>query len=182
MLRPVDREKCTDLNSAREATLISAAARIAERLEARRLRAGRWVARCPAHADRAPSLSISEGRDGRALLHCFAGCSLSTILSSAGLSVHHLFAAGSQPSRGQLEGAERRRAQQAAGRRRERLRIELLRSQWEGLKGSANRLARTLATMHEDTPGGAELVACFHTVMDELRLVDQAITGDQEWL
>jgi putative DNA primase/helicase len=39
-------------------------------------RAGRdWMARCPAHNDREPSLAIREGRDGRVLLKCHAGCS-----------------------------------------------------------------------------------------------------------
>jgi putative DNA primase/helicase len=38
-----------------------------------------WVARCPAHDDRHPSLSIAEGADGRLLLRCFAGCSWSAI-------------------------------------------------------------------------------------------------------
>ena len=34
---------------------------------------GEWSARCPAHRDRVNSLSISEGADGRVLLHCHAG-------------------------------------------------------------------------------------------------------------
>jgi len=33
-----------------------------------------WVACCPAHADKNPSLSIDETRDGKVLLHCHAGC------------------------------------------------------------------------------------------------------------
>src|SRR5574341_721332 len=32
-----------------------------------------FIARCPAHHDRTPSLSIRE-LDGRVTLHCFAGC------------------------------------------------------------------------------------------------------------
>lgn len=32
-----------------------------------------WMAHCPAHDDRDPSLSITE-RDGRVLWHCYAGC------------------------------------------------------------------------------------------------------------
>ena len=33
-----------------------------------------WMARCPAHEDRKPSLSISSGKDGKVLVHCHAGC------------------------------------------------------------------------------------------------------------
>ena len=48
--------------------------------------AGRWVARCPAHNDHSPSLSISECDDGRVLLKCFAGCETEDVLSAVGLS------------------------------------------------------------------------------------------------
>lgn len=34
-----------------------------------------WLARCPAHEDKGPSLSVANGTDGRLLLHCFGGCS-----------------------------------------------------------------------------------------------------------
>ncbi len=34
---------------------------------------GGYMARCPAHEDRTPSLSVTE-RDGRVLVNCFAGC------------------------------------------------------------------------------------------------------------
>jgi hypothetical protein len=47
---------------------------------------GRWVACCPAHGDKAPSLSIRELPDGRVLLHCFAGCPTESVLGAAGLS------------------------------------------------------------------------------------------------
>src|SRR5262249_52810779 len=43
-----------------------------------------WKARCPAHEDRNPSLSINWG-DGRILLHCFAGCDTEAILDELGL-------------------------------------------------------------------------------------------------
>lgn len=42
---------------------------------------------CPAHKDDKASLCISEGRDGKVLLYCFAGCSVNEILSSVGLSL-----------------------------------------------------------------------------------------------
>jgi hypothetical protein len=46
---------------------------IAAALHGRRCGRG-WLAKCPAHDDRGPSLSICE-RDGKVLVHCFAGCS-----------------------------------------------------------------------------------------------------------
>lgn len=44
-----------------------------------------WSARCPAHDDRRPSLSISEGDGGRALVHCHAGCDIGAICEAIGL-------------------------------------------------------------------------------------------------
>ncbi len=39
-----------------------------------------WIARCPAHADRQPSLSVARAANGRVLLHCFAGCPFRSIV------------------------------------------------------------------------------------------------------
>lgn len=44
-----------------------------------------WIARCPAHDDRVPSLSLFWGRDGRLHAHCHIGCKLSEILAATGL-------------------------------------------------------------------------------------------------
>ena len=46
---------------------------------------GRWVARCPSHADKSPSLAISQGDRVPILLHCFAGCRFEEILAAVGL-------------------------------------------------------------------------------------------------
>ena len=51
----------------------------------------RWLARCPAHDDRGPSLSIRELDDGRILVHCFSGCAVHDIVSAVGLELHDLF-------------------------------------------------------------------------------------------
>jgi hypothetical protein len=50
-----------------------------------------WVARCPAHEDRSPSLSIRQADDGRILLHCFAGCAVHDVLGALGLDMGALF-------------------------------------------------------------------------------------------
>src|SRR3989344_6696505 len=52
---------------------------------------GRWIASCPAHGDKSPSLSIRETEDGRILLHDFAGCDTASVLSALGLSLSDLF-------------------------------------------------------------------------------------------
>jgi len=49
-----------------------------------------WQAKCPAHQDRSPSLSIAEGREG-VLTHCFAGCETSAIVEAMGLTMAALF-------------------------------------------------------------------------------------------
>ena len=54
-----------------------------------------WVARCPAHADRNPSLSVSTGKDGRVLLCCHAGCTVNAIVASIGIAARDLFPADS---------------------------------------------------------------------------------------
>lgn len=52
--------------------------------------AGTWMACCPAHDDRRPSLSIKQV-DDRVLVHCFAGCDASDVTAAVGLSLSDLF-------------------------------------------------------------------------------------------
>jgi hypothetical protein len=52
----------------------------------RKVGGDKYVARCPAHADKSPSLSIRETAEGLVLLHCFAGCETEAILSAVGLT------------------------------------------------------------------------------------------------
>lgn len=49
------------------------------------------MALCPAHADRNPSLSISE-KDGKVLIHCMAGCVTEDVCKAAGIKRRELFA------------------------------------------------------------------------------------------
>ena len=54
----------------------------------------RWMAACPAHEDKTPSLAVQELSDGRILVKCFAGCSGSEIVASVGLRLSDLFPNG----------------------------------------------------------------------------------------
>jgi AAA domain len=59
-----------------------------------------WQALCPYHDDKMPSLSISEGGDGRVLVHCHAGCeNVFGRLVEDGVVVPSSSQASSQPER-----------------------------------------------------------------------------------
>jgi hypothetical protein len=53
-----------------------------------------WSALCPGHDDSMNSLSIGEGDDGRALIHCHAGCTFPELLEALGLRPRDLFVQG----------------------------------------------------------------------------------------
>jgi DNA primase len=70
---------------------VSAAAKLLERLDrVKQTAPGKWVARCPAHEDGSPSLSIRES-DGKLLVYCFASCSVANVMQAVGLSLSDLF-------------------------------------------------------------------------------------------
>jgi putative DNA primase/helicase len=43
---------------------------------------GGWTARCPAHDDRTPSLSIRDADDGKVLVRCHAGCDQERVIAT----------------------------------------------------------------------------------------------------
>ena len=53
-----------------------------------------YIARCPAHDDTTPSLSISTGDSGRILLNCHAGCSTGAVLAALSLEMKDLYSTG----------------------------------------------------------------------------------------
>jgi len=65
---------------------------IANKTNCRPKKYGRgYIICCPAHEDRNPSLSVSEGDDGRILMHCFVGCTFHDVCSSLGIHARDLF-------------------------------------------------------------------------------------------
>ncbi len=57
------------------------AAEIAAALGGRRVGPGRWMAKCPAHEDRTPSLSIRQS-DTKILVHCWGGCEQQAVIDA----------------------------------------------------------------------------------------------------
>ena len=51
----------------------------------------KYLACCPAHDDRSPSLSIRETKDDQILLNCFAGCDPQSVLDALGLTFSDLY-------------------------------------------------------------------------------------------
>jgi hypothetical protein len=70
---------------------MSAAALLSRLDRVKRTGVSRWVALCPAHLDKTPSLSICEKDDGRVLVHCFADCPVQDVLDAAGVDMAELF-------------------------------------------------------------------------------------------
>jgi hypothetical protein len=53
--------------------------------------ASSYIACCPAHNDKSPSLTLKETSDGRILIHCFAGCSIGDITSALNIEISDLY-------------------------------------------------------------------------------------------
>jgi CHC2 zinc finger len=64
---------------------------ILDRLQGVRRNGKGWMAGCPAHQDRNPSLSI-RNENGKILLHCFGGCSIEAVCAALEIKVRDLFA------------------------------------------------------------------------------------------
>jgi len=66
-------------------TLLSQLARV------KKTGVNRWLACCPAHPDKRPSLAVRELDDERILVCCFAGCSVEEVLHAVGLEFDALY-------------------------------------------------------------------------------------------
>lgn len=67
----------------------------------------RWVAICPSHDDKSPSLSVRDAGD-RVLVHCHAGCTFSAVIGALGIEARQLFVGGKAPRQIATANGERR--------------------------------------------------------------------------
>jgi putative DNA primase/helicase len=74
--------------------------RLLDKLEGVKPKGSYWTALCPAHDDKQSSLSIGNGKDGRALMKCHAGCAFPAIIAAMALPATELFADGARSSNG----------------------------------------------------------------------------------
>jgi len=148
------------------------ATEMAQCLGARRTGTGKWQARCPAHSDRSPSLSIREGADGRILLHCFAGCTVPEILAVLKLSSRDLFA-GPPPTSERVVAVMADREARARAARAER---EARRTAWDRVRKWEAIVGQIGVKLALD-PENDALGKVFHRACDRLHDSDVAEPG-----
>lgn len=143
------------------------AAAVAGLLHARRTGAGRWQAKCPAHQDRSPSLSIREGEDGKTLIRCWAGCSTEDVVKAVGLRMADLFA-GPPPAAEQARQIAQEREQRDAEARNRRAAHGMACDRLRKLEAVCDSLGERLARQ----PDSDALAKLFHAALDKLRIVE----------
>jgi hypothetical protein len=148
------------------------AEQIADFLKAQRAGAGRWIAKCPAHPDRSPSLSIREGRDGRVLLRCFAGCKTEEVLKK--LSLTWAVICGEPMTRAQAHEAAAAREEREQRQERERTVERAASNQLRGLHAIADELGARLAK-NPDAPGSDAIASLFHQTLDKIRQTEAVV-------
>jgi hypothetical protein len=118
-------------------------------VNAQRVARDKWVARCPAHDDHSPSLSIKEGFDGRIVIRCWTGCSTEAVLRVLNLTFRDLFP-GPPPSPEQLAAMKARREARQAKRRQALAQQAKAREELEQSQMVVNMLGATLARNPDD--------------------------------
>jgi hypothetical protein len=151
---------------------------IAELLHGRRAGRGTWTAKCPSHIDRSPSMSIREGRDGRTLLRCFAGCSIEAVLSAAGLRMADLFD-GPPPTPQQAREAARARTERETEESRRRAGQREINSRYRKLMAVHDAMGKKLADAPDSVPDDAALTKLYHEVLEKLRVIEASFEAQE---
>jgi hypothetical protein len=139
------------------------ATEMADLFHARHTGEGSWMAKCPAHEDRSPSLSIREGGDGRVLVKCFAGCELTVVLKALGLTIRDLFD-GEPVTPKQRALLVQERETKAAQQQERRQADRQMRDRLRKLEVIVNALGGKLMRSPQDE----ELARLFHVACDKL--------------
>jgi hypothetical protein len=147
----------------------------AERLRARPVRNGRCMAPCPAHPDKTDSLSITSGRNGGIVLHCFAGCRTVDVLKAMGLGWADI--SGTPMTPAQAREAAIARRQQEEHRHRQRVTERVAFDRIRKLHAVADELGSRLAN-NPDAPGSDAVAGLFHQALDKLREAEGAVTHE----
>ncbi len=141
---------------------------LVDRLEARRVGPNRWMGRCPAHEDRRESLSISTGRDGRRVIHCFAGCATIEVLRALGLRWNVLFADGPPPSPAELARAAEAREAKAIELGKQRTAERAHNDRERRLEAVIAELGKRLRLLPDGSPSEDAMTRLYHEALAKL--------------
>jgi hypothetical protein len=145
---------------------------IAKRLGARPVGPGKWMARCPAHDDHQPSLSIRSGRGDRTLIHCFAGCTLNAVLQAAKLGVRDLFSECAIPVTScTLPEDSGSRESRCVFRQADKASRDKCRK----LEAICDALAAKLARLADDAPESDAITRLYHETLTRLRSTEASL-------
>ena len=126
---------------------------------------GRYLARCPAHRDRTPSLSLADTEDGRLLWKCFGGCSQERVrdaLRERGLlDRHRTRCAVAGPVKHHEDTAERRAVVSSSGIAVVRSRGRLPKPTCANIAASAVPLPHTLGFLPGNDRFPPAMIAAF---------------------
>lgn len=145
---------------------------LARLLHARRIGRGKWMALCPAHPDRHPSLSITEGRKA-VLIKCQShDCTPRAVCEALGIRVGDLFYERRQKlSVAGLQRLETQRAKEAHKEKAEKVKIRNLIAQARYWRSEVEKRAKLLIAHPEDGKLGRQ----FHWALDRQRTAQAAI-------
>ena len=137
---------------------------------------GRWSARCPAHSDKSPSLTLREGDRGL-LVKCWAGCTLDAITAKLGIRVMDLFYDAGLPEsedrRLARQQREQERAAQTAAYEKRGRQIDLRRD--------AEAVIRAAHGIDLSTWSDEQLDAALNRLADAYAIVRPTGDPDDEW-
>lgn len=144
---------------------------LADMLRARPAGRNRWQARCPAHDDRHPSLTITQGHSGVLLKDWSHGCTPEQITAALGMRVADLFDVPmTQATRREVE--LRRATQAIENARKRRRRIALM----AGFRACTRRMAEIADAVFNGEPERAdELGREFRDCLDFQRAVEMEV-------
>lgn len=146
----------------------------ADILHARPAGRGRWNARCPAHQDRHPSLTITQGHSGVLLKDWSHGCTPEQIVAAMGLTMHQLFIGQLTPAtRRVLELRRAKEALEASHQRRRRIAL------MKGYRACTRRMDEIAAVLfHGKSERTDEMGREFHQCLDFQRAVEAEVFND----
>lgn len=145
-------------------------AQIARIFHAKRIKKGKYIAKCPVHNDHKPSLWIMDGKKNCTVLGCWAGCDKGAIISAVGLTFSDLFA-DSKPDVKAMREAERLAAKEALERKKAKAVLHRTIERRNEEAQRRNALGKCLMNDWRNT----RLNRSFHESVEKARSLDQSV-------